>query len=315
MRFAALVAGLVGLLWACPAAAQTRCAQFEMVGTGARLPYNPFDPNDASQAFQVRVGRLNSAASKVRFLLVDTTRGSTGPKLGPNGPMDYDIRWTGDATRTVFVADNQLVNETNGALGNFNSAGVDMVDFRLTIPRGQSAPASIHLEELEVRYQCLDASGNTIGTQQEQLAPIEIRAIVPLFAAAYIGGPGNYRGLIDFGEINAATANLTKSLSVTALSTVPYEVLVQSDHAGKIIRTATDPGIPYRMRFAQTEVPNGGRIVCPVTPMPGGQSRDFEVTLDRNALKGAASGDYGDVVTLTFTPKDIASPAGCALKP
>lgn len=316
MRVYIAGAALLASVWAAPAFAQGRCAQFQVIGNGARTDYNPFDPSGTQDTFDIRVEGLNDGVKRVRFLLVDTTVGVNGPGIGPRGPADYDVRWLEDTTRTVFVVGNDLLNPTNGAEARLpGRRGVDIVRLRLTVPRGQAAPAGQHRENLQIRYQCLDSAGLQIGTQQEEVVPVEVEVEVPRFAAAYIGGIGRTRGTIEFGRIGPETSDLQKRVSVTALSTVPYEVLVETDNDGQLRRQRRDgAGIAYSMAYAGTEVDPGDRIVCPTTPAPMGSVEDFQVTLDRNAVAAVPAGDYSDVVTLTFSPRDVISPIGCIVR-
>ena len=62
----ALILGLSGLS-ATPAFAQTQCAQFELVGSGARVTYQPFETSSLIEAFDMRVRRLADGISGVRF--------------------------------------------------------------------------------------------------------------------------------------------------------------------------------------------------------------------------------------------------------
>ncbi len=315
MKYGPISAVLLATCFAAPAFAQGRCAEFEIVGNSARPEYNPFEPTATQDTFQIRVDGLGSGTRRVRFLLVDTTPRSNGPGLGDNGPLDYDIRWQEDNSREVFVVGNQSVNATNGAEARIGRSGVDIVTFQLRIPKGQSAPARTHREPLLIRYQCLDNAGNPVGREREQSAPVYVAARVPQYAAAYIGSAGRTRGTIDFGRITGDTADLTKRVSVTALSTVPYEVTFESDNDGLLRRRGDDArGISYIMSFGGAAVSPRQTVICPTTPAPRGEVEDFEVTLNRDSIASLPAGDYSDVVTLTFSPRDVADPSGCILR-
>lgn len=310
----ASIALLAASAWAAPAMAQSRCAQFQVIGTGARAQYNPFDSTDAQSNFDVRVEALTEGVNGVRFLLVDTTPGARGPQLGQAGPENYDVVWLEDTSRKVFVVGNELLNNTNGVQVRLPGRnGVEITRLRMVIPRGQAASAQPHREYLRLRYQCVDASGTPIGSQEEQAAPIEIEAQVPGYTAAYIGSVGMTRGAIEFGRIGPDSSNLTNSVSVTALSTVPYDVLIESDNRGMLRRAGTDTrGINYQMRYGGTQVVSGERLTCPATMAPVGRIEQFEVALDRASIGTVPAGDYSDVVTLTFRPRDIFEAGNCA---
>lgn len=316
MKYCIAGVALLATCWAGPAFAQNRCAQFQVIGSGARPDYNPFDPMATQDTFQIRVDGRAEGVRGVRFLLVDTTPRSTGAGLGDNGPLDYDVRWVEDTGREVFVVGNQQVTMSNGAEARLRGReSIDFVTFQLRIPKGQAAPARTHREGLLIRYQCLNGAGQPVGSQQEQSAPVEVAARIPEFAAAYIGGAGRTRGTIDFGQITANSSELSKRISVTALSTVPYEVLFESDNDGRLRRRGEDGmGIAYTMSYGGTDVSSRQTVICPTTPAPRGAVEDFEVTLDGRSVAALPAGDYSDVVTLTFSPRDVANPAGCTLR-
>lgn len=316
MRVSIAGAALLACVWTAPALAQSRCAEFQVVGNGPGGDYNPFNPVSAQDNFDIRVEGLNDSVARVKFLLVDTALGANGPGIGPQGPAEYDISWLEDTTRQVFVTGNELLNPNNGAEARVSGRrNVDFVRMRLTIPRGQPSPAGVHRENLTIRYQCFNSAGAPIGVQQEQLRPVEVRVEVPRFASAYIGGIGRTRGRIEFGRIGPDVSELSRRISVTALSTVPYEVLVESDNDGALRRRRGDEdGIGYRMAYGGAQVGSGDRLICPTTPAPMGAVNDFEVTLNRDDVARLPAGDYSDVVTLTFSPRDVFSPGACSLR-
>uniref|UniRef100_UPI004036F7F5 hypothetical protein n=2 Tax=Sphingopyxis solisilvae TaxID=1886788 RepID=UPI004036F7F5 len=308
------VAGALG--WSLPAMAQSQCAQFDLIGNGARTDYQPFEPAPTVDTFQLRVSRLNDNVSAVRLLLVDRTPQSAGPQIGASGPLNYDLVWLEDTTRRVFVVGNEQPQPNTGAQIDLpGRAGVAVSQFRLVIPAGQQAAAQTHREDILIRYQCLDRSGNIVGTTQEQPTTFALNVTVPKYAAAYIGSVGTTRGTISFGEVSRPGADLSKSINVTALSTTPYAIEFDSDNGGKLKRRRGDAeGIDYTMRYGNAPVGNGDTMVCPTTPAPMGRGELFEVTLDRGSIAALRAGSYDDTVTLTFTPRDVANVTSCTVQ-
>jgi spore coat protein U-like protein len=316
IRISALFSLLLSpVLIAAPAAAQTQCAQFELLGNGARAEYQPFESSPTVESFDVRVRRLADGIGGVRFLLVDRTPQSSGPQIGLTGPQIYDISWLEDSTRRVLVVGNEQPQPMTGADLNFpGRSGVQITRFRLTVPAGQQAPAQIHREDLVVRYQCLGANGNPIGATQEQPAALEISLTVPRYVAAYIGSVGQTRGTISFGDVAAPSASLTRAIGITALSTLPYAIEFSSENDTMLKRRRDDSaGIAYAMRYAGVPVLDGETLVCPITPAPMGRGEQFEVALDRGSISRLSAGDYADTVTLTFTPRDAVGVSACAV--
>lgn len=312
--YVGFAAAIAALATATPAFAQANCVQFDVLGNGANGEYNPFNRSNASEAFQVRASRVAEGVTGVRFILVDSTPRNGSPGFGSSGPLNYDIEWLGgDTSRTVFTAANEPLNATNGATIVFpGRQGVDVSRFRLSVPRGQAAAAGRHIENLTVRYSCLYGSNTGPSSSTEQQASLRLELSVPSYVAAYVGGVGQSRGTIDFGTVSANTGNLSRSIGVTALSTVPYEVTVASERGGRLRLQPKDAeGIPYTMKFSGEDVEAGSRIVCPATPAPIGKVDPLEVTLRRNSLSKLRAGDYSDTVTLTFQPRDGSGAGAC----
>lgn len=313
--FATLAIG-GSMLAAAPAWAQTQCAQFELVGNGGRVAYQPFESSPTVDSFDLRVRRLVSGISGVRFVLADGTPQAAGPQIGSAGPAIYDISWLEDTTRRVLVVGNEQPQTTTGAQILFaERAGIQFTRFRLTVPAGQQAAAQVHRENLTVRYQCLDSQGRQVGATQEQPASVELSLTVPRYVAAYIGSAGQTRGTIDFGDVGAPTASLSKAINITALSTLPYAIRFESENGGRLKRRASETqGIIYAMNYAGVEVASGDTLLCPITPAPMGRGEQFEVGLDRQSIATLPAGAYRDTVTMTFTPRDGAATAGCAVR-
>lgn len=317
MKRLAICLVLASAALASPAlATSSRCAQFEILGNQGDEKYDPFSAQDLRKNFQVKVTRLDDSATSVQFLLVDGTPEQGGARVGTFGPATYDIEWTQDNSRQVFVAGPQVITALNGARVEFGRGrnAVATTGFQLYVPRGQVAAAGTQSEQLIVRYQCFGGK-DRIGGENEQLTgQMEIALRVPRFVAAYIGGTNQRRGEIDFGTISATSSNLSKAISVTALSTVPYQVSFGTDNGGKLKRNAREAdGIDYRMRYAGVDVNPGDRLTCPVTPAPLGKIDEFAVTLDRSAIARLPAGDYADVVTLTFEPRDGGMTTRCGV--
>lgn len=308
LRFLAVCASLAFPFLAPAVHAQTsqpRCVEFEILGRGVDKVYNPYRPNDAVDNFTVRATRLSSAVTSVRFLLVDTTPQGNMPKFGVNGPADYGIDWVQDQRRPVFVTGAQAITELNSAMIMFNGRqNTETTVFRLNIPRGQTAIAGRQVERLAVRYQCF-AGRDDLGSQLDQFNGLmELSLNIPRIVSAFVGGAGQQHGEIAFGTLGSAS-NLTKSVSVSVMSTLPYAVDISSQNGLRLQRGRPGEGsISYRLGIAGLQVTSDATMQCPVTPMPSGESRLVQVTLDGTSVKSQPAGDYSDTITLTFRPND-----------
>ena len=297
--------------------ADSPCATFETIGTDLDVVYSPYLPTPTVRPFLLRVTRSStSPATSVRFILLDATHSATGnPRIGPAGPIGYDIRWLGNTGQTVFFEGNRVVDQNSGvtvSFGNGPVGGLRTASMVMTIPAGKPVAASRQIENLEVSFQCY--VGNTpIGvpaTQMGNQLQVDLR-VLPYFGA-YIDSAGTNTGRIDFGPLDVAGGNRTSSIAVTSLSTLPYDVQVQTvrGSALRLSDTATD-GIPYTMRFAGVAAANGSTLRCPTPPIPSGASQNLDVTLDNSHTRDLRAGRYSDTITLTFTPYDGGSiPSG-----
>lgn len=304
MRKSAVALALAAGFTALPAAAQTQCARFEIVGNQNRVRYNPYE-GAVTETFQVKVSATRSGVSRVRFLLLDTD----GASLGQGGPETYLAGLSGSPERGFAFGSAQptsinAVTVTIPGQGNGNAHS----NFQVTIPAKQVTRAGTYTQPLNVVYQCADSSGNFSGLALERAGELDVRAIVPAVVSATISGAS--RATMDFATIGPTSGNLSRSLDVTTGSTLPYEVSIDSDFDGRLRLNRNDTaGIGYTMTYNNVPVVDGSRIVCSTPSRAVGRSEPFAVTLNGSDIRQVRAGTYSDVVTLTFTPRDVAEPA------
>lgn len=291
------------------ARAETPCATFETIGTDLDVVYSPFLPVQTVRPFLIRVTRNNPAATSVRFILLDTTQSAQGnPRIGPAGPIGYDIQWLGNTGQHVFFDGNRVVDQTNGATVSFGSGpigGLRTASMVMSIPAGRPVAASRQIENLEVSFQCY-AGANPIGSPGNQVGnQLQVDLTVVPYFGAYIGSAGTSSGRIDIGNITVGVGVPTGHIAVTAMSTLPYDVRFQTDRHQMLRQsdTATD-GIPYTMRFANVPAVDGGTLRCPIPPIPSGATQNLDVILDNSHTAQLRAGRYSDTITVTFTPYD-----------
>lgn len=310
MRIKSCPAVALVLLLASPALATTAhaadCVQFEILGRGVDRVYNPFQRGDYVDTFTVSAKKLDERVTSVRFLIVDSTPSGNNPKFGTDGPAQYDIDWVQDSGRRIFTIGAQTITDFNSARVSFGrNQSTDTTNFRLSVPGGQTAIAGRQVERLTVRYQCM-AGRDEIGAPNDQFNGLmELSLNIPRIVSAYIGGVGQSHGEINFGRLNGSSA-LRKSISVTAMSTLPYAIDVSTDNGRKLMRGKNrDGAIDYNIYVAGVQVTSdAATIKCPVTPMPAGETRMLDVALDPSAISSQPAGDYQDTITLTFRPSE-----------
>jgi hypothetical protein len=297
-------------------ASTTPCATFETVGTDLDVIYSPFLPVQTVRPFLIRVTRNDPTATSVRFILLDTTHSPAGnPRIGAAGPIGYDIQWLGNTGQHVFFDGNRQVDQTNGATVSFGSGpigGLRTASFIMTIPAGKPVAASRQIENLEVSFQCF-AGSTPIGVPGDQVGnQLQVDLTVIPYFGAYIGSAGTNAGRIDFGPIDMHGGNPTGHVAVTSMSTLPYDVRIQTDrHSVLRLSDSAPDGIPYTMRFAGVQATDGSTLRCPTPPIPSGATQNLDVTLDNSHSQALQAGHYTDTITVTFTPRDGgAAPSG-----
>lgn len=305
----------VSLVFVAPQAALAGCADFQVTGQDLSLRYDPFSPAPIARAFTVRVKRVDSTATAVRFLLADTDASGGAPRIG-SGPADYDIRWSRDASKQVLVTGAEQPNATNGALIHFGSGPTgDIVTetFHFSLPAGQDAAAGDYYEALEARFVCY--SGDSIIGSPDFIhgAGLAIDLEVPRKISTYVGAAGVRRGEIAFGPLSPSGGTTSRNLVVTAQSTVSYDIGVAS-RWGRLQRRQDDAyGLDYTMKLSGIAVGAGASISCARTPAPSGRAHTFQVDLDQAQAGRVPAGNYTDVVTLTFTPRSgLSTASSCA---
>jgi hypothetical protein len=312
LRAWAIVAALM-----VPASASAQsCAEFSVSPAELQLNYDPFSPVRAERVFNVRVRRLDSRATAVRILLADPDPVAASPVVGLGGPADYDIEWVRDAGRQALAIGGEQPNATNGALITLGRAadGSQNEAFRIRIMAGQDVAASDYYQPLDIRFQCY-AGDEPLGppsVQTDGRVALGVRVAETL--RAFVGSAGTKRATIDFGELRPGTGDVTRTLSVTAQSTIPYEIDVRAENGALVRGRAADERIPYTMSLANLPVADGARIACPRTPAPSGQRHVFSAGVTGDVAATVRAGDYRDVVTLTFSPRvGLGGSHACAL--
>lgn len=299
-----ILAGL-GVALATPQAANASCAEFRATAADLSLVYDPFNPAGIERAFTLRTQRLDPDVTSVRIVIADPASIGRGAAMGRDADLRYDIRWTRDSGRTVFVSGAEQPNATNGALIEFGAGRPgDVINetFRIQIPPGQNAGAGDYYQALELRYICY--SGGQELDHNIQIGPqVAVNLNVPEKIATFVGSRGIRNGRVDFGDVDASLGDVIRNISITALSTVPYDINVDSDRGALKRSDRDDASLPYHLTLSGFAVTDRSRIACERTPAPGGRDHNLRVELKAQDISSAPAGAYGDTVTLTFSPR------------
>ena len=300
---------------AAPQAAFASCADFRASSTELNLNYDPFSPSGVERTFTLRTRRLNPDITAVRVVLADPGRIERGAAIGRDDAVRYDIRWTRDTGRIVFVSGAEQPNATNGALIQFGpSRSGDSVNdsFRIQVPAGQGIGAGDYYQPLELRFICYKGR-DEVDRNIQSGGQVAVNLRVPERISTFVGSPGVQRGRIDFGEIDATGGNKLRGLTVTAQSTIPYDIRVGTERGALKRSDRDDSGVPYSLKLSGFAASDRSRIVCDRTPAPGGRGHNLQVELSGEDLRKAPAGAYSDIVTLTFSPRlGLSGGEGCS---
>ncbi|MBX7483433.1 hypothetical protein [Qipengyuania qiaonensis] len=297
--------------------AQGQCAEFSATAADLRVTYDPFLPAMVDRSFNIQVRRVDPKVSAVRILLADPDPAGPDPLMGLNGVSRYDVVWSRDPSRHVFAIGPEQPNATNGALIGFSSRGGQTVQnesFRLRIPAGQDVGAGNYYQSLEVRYQCLmgDAEVGTPGFQSGAQLAIDLH--VPEQISTFIGSAGLQRGRLDFGVVPETGGAVSRSLSITAQSTLPYDIDIRSENGALRRYAEDDRKLDYSLWLSGVPVKTGARLACSRGTAPAGQAHLLRAEIAAEQVKTAAAGTYSDVVTLTFSPRlGLPGGQGCSI--
>lgn len=303
------------LALALPQVARANCADFRASASELAVDYDPFNPAEVERSFTIHARRLDSRVTSVRVVLANPGAINRGAALGRNNSVRYDIRWVRDTGRNVLVSGAEQPNPTNGAVIEFGSGATgDNVNesFRIQIPAGQGIVAGDYYQPLELRFVCMSGRdeidrGTQFGSQ------VAVDVTVPERIATFVGSAGTQRGRIDFGEVDGSMGNVTRGLTVTAQSTVPYEIRVAEERGTMKRFDADTASLPYALKISGYPVSNQSTIACSQTPAPGGRNHSVQVELAGKDLQRLPAGQYADVVFLTFSPRlGLSGAEGCS---
>ena len=300
---------------AAPQAALATCADFRASSSELSLSYDPFSPSGIERTFTLRTRRLNPDVTAVRVVIADPGSIARGAALGLDKTVRYDIRWTRDSGRIVFVSGAEQPNATNGALIQFGpSRSGDSVNesFRIRLPAGQGVGAGDYYQPLELRFICYSGR-DEIDRSIQTGAQVAVNLRVPERISTFIGSAGIRRGRIDFGKVDALGGNQIRGLTVTAQSTIPYDIRIDSERGALKRSGRDDAAIAYGLKLSGFPVSDRTRLVCDRTPAPGGRTHNLQVELNGEDLRKAPAGAYSDIVTLTFSPRlGLSGGEGCS---
>ena len=311
----------VNCLWASAAlaASVTPCASFSVARDDLRVTYNPFSSSAETKNFVIKAERGSSDVATVRAFLRDPTPSGSYPKIGTNGPAEYDITDRDNSGSTSIFVWNSTVTPNTGGLnfefGNTNGSGgnIDTTRLQLSIPALQATGPGSHRQGIDVIYTCYSRTGAVVASDVQTTSAVEIDLDVARQFGAFTGTAGVTSGSIDFGAIDVTSNTLrTSRATVTVLSSVKYDMSVASLR-GFMLRQKTDgAGMPYTATIDDKRITPNFSVSCPSTG-PSGRNHPVIVTLDPRDASKLPAGAYSDTLTITFEPRDgVSSRSGAS---
>ncbi|WP_374405190.1 hypothetical protein [Pelagerythrobacter sp.] len=338
--FAFTIGGLAGMLAiASPAQAQTQIASIcGVTGTAtapASITYDPFSPGGLSEVTIPLVLRRN------RGLVLGLTDEVSAIIVAPTGSPAIDVTYRG--YRVIYPEGatagrpRALDSRDNGAGAageiRFDFGGILSSDLstplnlRVTVPPGTDLSSGEPIV-LDLMYICsgvLGLLGQPVPVREPGAIRINVNTVSAL-QAYYAGSP------LDFGEIGDATTSAVLAApdryttsavnSLRVRSSGPFEVRMRSQNNFRL----TYPGgnlsdsaqtIRYSARFLGQEVTSNtsfGTRTCARAGMDGrAGTLPLRATLKEGGSAKTPAPNYGDVISITFTPIVTASaPTNCA---
>jgi spore coat protein U-like protein len=187
------------------------------------------------------------------------------------------------------------------------NATVTVAGLQLIIPAGQDLAAGVYQESLNIQYRCLSGPNDTVQqhadvTTQSSVVPVTIT--VPDKISANLAG-GQSHGLIDFGDFD----HLSHRVAIQVRSTGPYNLLITSQNAGKMLLGDLPKGgsdasnsIAYTLLYDGFPVSLGTPGLYQRTGVFGAY---LDLVVTAEPIDEKRAGQYSDTLTVTFTPASI----------
>ena len=291
------------------------CVQVQIDSGSLNLRYDPFSPAALQQTFTLRVRRSSPSIRAANIVLVDTDSMGSHHQLG-QGPAGYTITQHEGNIRAVLVSGAEQPNRTNGIAINFANGAqndVETVSLTFALPAGQDVGAGQFTEDLEARFFCVLANRDTTPIESQTNRGLRLDLSVPEKISTYIGSAGTRRGQINLGALDTRSPTV-RPLSVTAQSTVAYDMRMEKTRGQLRRRDDDNYGIPYAVTLDNRPVSDGSVMGCSRTPVPAGRTHTLQVAVQPQDVRVVPAGSYSDVVTLTFVPRSgLAGSATCSL--
>lgn len=321
LALASLASALLGTS---AAHAQTQCGVFGEATAPTTITYDPFSPSGLSQVtvplMLVRGRGPYPGLTREASLVLTVPPGSPAYKVTYQGA---NVLYTEGATggRPRPLSDSGGTAWGSGEIrytfgGTTASDASELLNLLVTVPPGADLSSGRPIE-FDILYVCRGEGGLASITTPTKLARgLRINVNVVSALQAYYAGSA-----LDFGEIgNVTTAQVqaapgtyttSANNSVRVKSSGPYEVRVQSQNNFNL----TFPGgnlsnanqtIGYRARFLGTDITSNssfGTKTCVRAGVTGAEGvLPVRATLLEGGAGKAASTNYSDVITVTFTP-------------
>ena len=291
-----LVAMLAFALMAIASAAHATACRGQ-IGAGTtvtgKTDYNPFSPADVADSYQI--GVTNTGADPCLYALVFRTR-AVQPKL--SGTLTYSLA---DRANALLLTNAPPAMAPAARLRTpLAPAATTQIEYRLSIPRGQSAaPSGAYRDTLDLELYAVDESGRLLG------APLQAATLAISYAVARVLSL-NIKGAdaITMAGFGTLAEGQQRTVEIQARSNQGYRLAVSSDNRGVLTLTPKVPGQSWTVPYAATL---GGRpldlagapiLLLDYPPTRPESDASHLLTVSIGDVGQKRAGRYEDVITI-----------------
>jgi hypothetical protein len=239
----ALAPMALALMAIAPAAHATACRGQIRTGTTVtgKTDYNPFSPADVTDSYQIGVS--NTGADPCLYALVFRSR-AVQPKL--SGMLTYSLA---DPANAALLTNAPSAMAPAARLrAPLAPAATTQIEYRLSIPRGQSAaPSGAYRDTLDLELYAVDESGRLSG------APLQATTLAISYAVARVLSV-NIKGADATTTVGFDTLakGQQRTVEIQTRSNQGYRLAVSSDNRGMLTLTPKVPGQSWTVPYTAT---------------------------------------------------------------
>jgi hypothetical protein len=261
-----------------------------------RTAYDPFSPADVADDYRISV--RNDGTEPCIFGLLFR---SSDARHALSGRLAYDLTGGGGSS---LLTSASFANAPMARLKTpIAPATTGVIEFQISIPRGQFAAPATYRDDIELQLYALDPSGRPNSSRALQTATLAISYTVPPVLSVNLKG-GETATTLGFGTL---VRGEQRSVAIEARSNQTYQLAVRSDNHGALALTPQLPGQNWSVRYSvalagrQLDLSSAAALYnLPATRPESDASFPLTVTIGEVGQKRA--GRYEDVINVEIQP-------------